>query len=191
MAESPAPCHPDRVRPLRYSINVSLDGCVDHRSGVVDEESHNHAAQMIRRADAIILGRTTYELMEFWRTAEDLPSWMTPFAEAINSAKKYLVSSTREPDGWNTEALVGDPVELVRKLKEQPGEGLYVGGVTLPRALADAGLIDEFEFVVYPALVGHGPRLFEDLAEPLDLRLVGITEFASGVRAERYVSGAG
>ncbi|HEY4269142.1 MAG TPA: dihydrofolate reductase family protein [Galbitalea sp.] len=175
------------MRPLRYSINVSLDGCVDHLAGTPDEESHHHAAETIARADAIILGRATYELMEFWRTAEDLPPWMQPFQKSINAAKKYLVSSTREPDGWNTEALTGDPVEAVRMLKEQPGDGLYVGGVTLPRALANAGLIDEYEFVVYPTLVGHGPRLFEGLAEPLDLRLVGVTEFASGARAERYV----
>lgn len=175
------------MRPLRYSINVSLDGCVDHRAGRVDEETHNHAAQTIGRADAIILGRTTYELMEFWRTANDLPAWMHPFQESINSAKKYLVSSTRDSDGWNTETLRGDPVEAVATLKEQPGEGLYVGGVTLPRALAEAGLIDEYEFIVYPTLVGHGPRLFEGLAAPLDLRLIGMTEFSSGARAERYV----
>ena len=175
------------MRPLRYSINVSLDGCVDHLAGTPDEESHRHAAETIARADAIILGRTTYELMEFWRTAKDLPSWMRPFEESINAAKKYLVSSTREPDGWNTEALAGDPVEAVRRLKELPGDGLYVGGVTLPLALADAGLIDEYEFVVYPRLVGHGPWLFDGLALPLDLELVGVTEFASGVRAERYI----
>jgi len=88
------------VRPLRYSINVSLDGCVDHLAGTPDEESHSHAAQTIARADAIILGRTTYELMEFWRTAKGLPPWMRSFEESINAAKKYLVSSTREPDGW-------------------------------------------------------------------------------------------
>jgi len=156
-------------------------------AGHADEERHQHAAQTVSRADAIILGRTTYELMEFWRTADDLPSWMRPFQESITAAKKYLVSSTRELDGWNTEALVGDPVEGVRALKEQPGEGLNVGGVTLPLALADAGFIDEYEFVVYPSLVGRGPRLFEGLAEPLDLRLVDVIEFASGARAERYV----
>ncbi len=175
------------MRPLRYSINVSLDGCVDHMAGTVDEESHNHAAQTIARADAIILGRTTYELMEFWRTAKDLPPWMRPFKESIDAAKKYLVSRTRTPDGWNTDALTGDPVEMVRRLKELPGDGLYVGGVTLPLALAGAGLIDEYEFIVYPTLVGRGPRLFEGLAEPLDLRLIGTTTFTSGVRAERYI----
>jgi dihydrofolate reductase len=112
---------------------------------------------------------------------------MRPFQESITAAKKYLVSSTREPDGWNTEAITGDPVEAIRTLKEQPGEGLYVGGVTLPLTLADAGLIDEYEFVVHPTLVGRGPRLFDGLAAPLDLRLIGTTRFASGARAERYV----
>lgn len=175
------------MRPLRYSINVSLDGCVDHTAGHPDEETHHHAAQNIADADAIILGRATFELMEFWRTAEDLPQWMRPFQDTMNAAKKYLVSSTRAPDGWNTEALTGDPVEAVRRLKEQPGGPLALGGVTLPRALADAGLIDEYEFVVYPTVVGHGPRLLEGLAAPLDLRHVGTTEFASGARAERYV----
>ncbi len=175
------------MRPLRYSINVSLDGCVDHLAGRPDQETHKHATQTIARADAIILGRETYELMEFWRTATDLPEWMLPFQVAITAVKKYLVSSTREPDGWNTEGLEGDPVEVVRRLKEQPGSGLYVGGVTLPLALANAGLIDEYEFVVYPMVIGRGPRLFDGLAEPLDLRLVGVTEFASGARAERYV----
>lgn len=175
------------MRPLRYSINVSIDGCVDHVAGIPDEESHRHSAKTIARADAIILGRTTYELMEFWRTADGLEPWLLPFKEAIDMAKKYLVSSTREPDGWNTEALTGDPIEEVRKLKEQPGEGLYVGGVTLPLVLADAGLIDEYEFVVYPAVVGHGPRLFEGLTKPLNLKRVETIEFASGTRAERYV----
>lgn len=125
--------------------------------------------------------------MEFWRTADGLPDWMRPFQETIEAAKKYLVSTTRQPDGWNTEALFGDPVEAVRQLKQQRGDGLYVGGVTLPLALANAGLIDEYEFVVYPMVIGRGPRLFEGLVEPLDLQLVGVTEFDSGARAERYV----
>ncbi len=180
-------CQPGRMRPLRYSINVSLDGCVDHLAGRVDEETHHHATTTIAQADAVIFGRTTYELMEFWRTATDLPAWMRPFQESISAAKKCLVSTTREPDGWNTEALSGDPVEAVRQLKQQAGEGLYVGGVTLPLALANAGLIDEYEFVVYPMVIGRGPRLFDGLTEPLELQLVGVTEFASGARAERYV----
>jgi dihydrofolate reductase len=176
-----------RVRLLRYSINVSLDGCVDHTAGRVDPESHRHSADTLARADALIFGRTTYELMEFWRTATDLADWMQPFATTINAATKYLVSSTRRADGWGTENLDGDPVEAVRALKEQPGGELYVSGVTLPRALAEAGLIDEYELVVYPMVIGRGPRLFDGLAEPLDLRHVGTTEFESGTRVERFV----
>ena len=133
-------------------------------------------------------GRTGLQNATHRGFATGLPQWMRPFQDTMNAAKKYLVSSTRAPDGWNTEALTGDPVEAVRRLKEQPGGPLYVGGVTLPIALADAGLIDEYEFVVFPTLVGHGPRLFEGLAEPLDLRHVGTTEFTGGARAERYVS---
>lgn len=179
------------MRELRYSINVTLDGCCshDHPAFSIDEQTHQHAADAVGRADALIFGRTTYELMEEgWRTPNpDLPEWMTSFAEKINAAKKYLVSSTREPDGWDTELLPGDPVESVRALKEQPGEGLFVGGVELPRALADAGLIDEYEFVVHPKIGGSGRRVLNGLAQPLELRLVGVTEFDSGVRAERYV----
>lgn len=182
------------MRPLRYSINVTLDGCCDHASPafLVDGETHDHAAASIRRADAVIFGRTTYELMEYWREPDpDRPADLEPFAEAIGAVKKYLVSSTRTPDGWNTELLPGDPVEAVRELKQQPGEGLYVGGVTLPLALADAGLIDEYELVVHPAFAGAGPTLFAGLTHPIALELVGVTEFASGVRAERYVPRSG
>jgi dihydrofolate reductase len=176
------------MRPLRYSINVTLDGCIDHRAGSADEHSHRHATETIARADSLILGRTMYELMEFWREPPaDLPAWMMPFAETMNAAHKYLVSSTLEPDGWNAEPLRGDVVEAVRALKQQPGNGLYVGGLTLARTLADAGLIDEFEFVVQPHIAGHGPRLFEGLAVPLDLKLVDVATFDSGVRVERYV----
>lgn len=175
------------MRPLRYSINVSLDGCVDHAAGDPDDEVHLHATHTVGEPDALIFGRTTYELMEFWRDPGDVPQWMSPFADAINPAKKYLVSSTRETDEWNTEMLRGDVVEAVRELKQQPGGHLLVGGVQLPLALARAGLIDEYEFVVYPTLVGHGPYLFGGLTRAIPLRLVGTTEFRSGTVARRYV----
>lgn len=119
----------------------------------------------------------------FRSTAASTISPVAPTRRPITTRRRR----SREPDGWNTEALIGDPVDAVHRLKEQPGEGLYVGGVTLPLALANAGLIDEYEFVVYPMVIGRGPRLFDGLAEPLNLRPVGVTEFASGTRAERYV----
>lgn len=175
------------MRPLRFSINVTLDGCIDHRAGAPDEQTHRHAAETLERADSLLLGREMYELMEFWRDPPaDLPDWMRPFAATMDRAHKYLVSSTREPDGWNTEALPGDPVDAVRALKQQPGAGLYVGGLTLARTLAAADLLDEVELVVHPRVAGHGPYLFEGLAAPLDLDLVDVTRFNSGIRLEQY-----
>jgi dihydrofolate reductase len=167
-----------------------LDGCVDHREGVPDEQLHRHAAETLARADALIFGRVIYQMMEeAWRSpapAGTRPDWMEPFARTINAAKKYVVSSTLDRVDWNAELIRGDPGEAVRELKQEPGEGLYVGGVQLPLALAEQGLIDEYEFIVQPRLVGHGPTLFAGLSTPLDLKLVDRLEFGSGAVAMRY-----
>lgn len=177
------------MRPLRYSINVTLDGCCDHRVGRPDEETHRHATEIIERADALIFGRVTYEMMEeAWRPPgmEGMPEWTIPFGEAIDPKKKYVVSGTLEEVDWNAELLRGDLGEAVRELKEEPGEGLYTGGVQLPLALARLGLIDEYEFIVQPRIAGHGPTPFAGLSEALELRLLGRTEFDSGAVALRY-----
>lgn len=177
------------MRPLRYSINLTLDGCVDHRVGVPDEELHLYSMEIIARADALIFGRTTYELMESaWRppASDAFPEWTQPFAHAMDAAKKYVVSSTLKRVDWNAELLRGDLGDAVRALKEMPGDGLYTGGVMLPKALAELGLIDEYEFIVHPRIVGHGPALFAGLARTVDLKLVGRTDFKSGAVALRY-----
>ena len=178
------------MRPLRYTINVTLDGCVDHRAGIADEELHRHATENLDRADALLFGRVTYEMMEAaWRLpfrADEMPAWMERFGRTIDAAKKYVVSSTLERVDWNAELVRGDLGEAVRKLKREPGKGLLVGGVTLPRALAEMGLIDEYEFVVQPMVAGHGPTLFAGLPKSIDLRLVSRVEFASGAMAMRY-----
>ena len=179
------------MRPLRYSINVTLDGCCDHRAIPADEDLHRHAAELLAGADALVFGRVTYELMESgWRSSPSdgaRPDWMDPFAETINAAKKYVVSSTLEDLDWNAELLRGDLGEAVQRLKDEPGNGLYVGGVQLPLALAELGLIDEYEFVVHPRIAGHGPTPFAGLSEHLDLELVGRAELGSGAVALRYV----
>jgi len=184
------------VQPLRYSINVTLDGCCDHRAMTPTEEMHRHAAESIARADALLFGRVTYEMMEqAWRLSPTgaLPDWiepwMEPFARTIDAAKKYVVSSTLGRVDWNAERVRGDLKQAVQQLKQQPGRGLFTGGVTLPRALAELGLIDEYEFVVHPRLAGHGPTLFAGLSKPIDLRPVGRLEFPSGAVALRYEPG--
>ncbi|MBG6223998.1 dihydrofolate reductase [Arthrobacter sp. CAN_A2] len=178
------------MQPLRYSINITLDGCCDHRVGEADEELHRHAVENLERADALLFGRVTYRMMEgAFRgpvPTDAGPAWTEPFARTIDAAKKYVVSSTLRSVDWNAELLHGDLAEAVLELKHAPGRGLFTGGVTLPLALADLGLIDEYEFVVHPRIVGHGPALFAGLSRHLDLQLVDRQEFGSGAVALRY-----
>jgi dihydrofolate reductase len=177
------------MRPLRYSINVTLDGCVDHRAIPADEELHRHAAETLARADALLFGRVTYQMMEAaWRppASEAMPDWMQPFARTIDAARKYVVSSTLERVDWNAELVRGDLGKAVEQLKQEPGQGLLTGGVTLPLALTELGLIDEYEFVVHPRLAGHGPTLFAGLSKSVDLKLVSRLEYGSGAVAMRY-----
>jgi dihydrofolate reductase len=178
------------MRPLRYSINVTLDGCCDHRVMIPDEDLHLHAIENIARADALLFGRVTYQMMEAaWRPpggTEARPDWMNAFARTIDAAKKYVVSSTLDQVDWNAELVRGDLADAVRQLKREPGKGLFTGGVTLPQALAELGLIDEYEFVVHPRVVGHGPTLFAGLSKLVDLKLVGRLELGSGAVAMQY-----
>ena len=111
---------------------------------------------------------------------------MEPFARVIDTVKKYVVSSTLDRVDWNAELVRGDLGSAVQHLKREPGKGVLVGGVKLPLALTELGLIDEFEFMVQPRLAGHGPTLFAGLSKPVDLRLVSRREFASGVVATTY-----
>src|SRR5262249_31987341 len=145
------------MRPLRYSINVTLDGCCDHRAISADEELHRHAVENLDQADALLFGRVTYEMMEsaFRLPERTGPDWMEPFAQTINAKKKYVVSSTLDRVDWNAELVHGDFAKAVQRLKLEPGKGLFTGGVKLPMALAELGLIDEYEFVVHPRLAGH------------------------------------
>jgi dihydrofolate reductase len=178
------------VRPLRYSINVTLDGCCDHLAISPYEEMHRHATEILDQADALLFGRVTYEMMESaWRPpgqAEAMPEWMAPFGRTIDAAKKYVVSSTLDRVDWNAELVRGDLGQAVGELKRKPGNGLLTGGMQLPLALAELGLIDEYEFVVHPRLVGHGPTVFAGLSKHVDLRLVDRLEFRSGAVAMRY-----
>lgn len=178
------------MRPLRYSINVTLDGCCDHRVMLPDEDLHRHAAESIARADALLFGRVTYQMMEAgWRTpagSGERPDWMESFARTMDAAKKYVVSSTLDHVDWNAELVRGDLRTAVLRLKQEPGKGLGTGGVKLPQALAELGLIDEYEIIVHPRVAGHGPTLFAGLSKLLDLKLVDRVQFKSGAVALLY-----
>jgi dihydrofolate reductase len=167
-----------------------LDGCCDHRAIIADEDLHRHAVENLNQADALLFGRMTYEMMEAaWRQpapAGARPEWMEPFARTIGAAKKYVVSSTLDRVDWNAELVRGDLEKAVQQLKRGAGKGLFVAGVKLPQALAELGLIDEYEFVVQPRLAGHGPTLFAGLSKPIDFGLISRLEFGSGAVAMRY-----
>ena len=153
------------------------------------EDIHRFATEMISGADALLFGRVTYEMMEAgWRTpSPEMPDWTAPFAQTINDTKKYVVSSTLDDVDWNAELVRGDLATFVEELKQQPGRGIYTGGVTLPMALAELGLIDEYEFLVHPRLVGGKRRLFEGMSKVVDLELVRTKEFESGAVTLSYV----
>jgi dihydrofolate reductase len=182
------------VRPLRYSINVTLDGCCDHSAVPTDEELHRYHSKNLAEADALLCGRVIYEMMEAaWREPAQtgvmpdwMEPWMMPFAETIDTAKKYVVSNTLDRIDWNAELLRGDLGKAVQQLKREPGNGLLLAGVRLPLALAELGMIDEYEFVVHPRLAGHGPTLLAGLSNHVDLQLVNRLEFDSGAVAMRY-----
>jgi dihydrofolate reductase len=154
---------------------------------------HRYWAEKLAQADALLFGRVTYEMMEAaWRPTATgvrpdwMADWMVPFARTIDAAKKYVVSSTLDRVDWNAELVRGDLEQAVEQLKREPGKGLFLGGVKLPQALAELGLIDEYEFVVHPRLAGHGPTLFAGLSKYVDLKLVSRLEFGSGAVAMRY-----
>ena len=186
------------MRPLLYSINVTLDGCVHHNAIPADEAlqqetlraTHRHATESIGRADALLFGRVTYQMMEgAWRLdtrTTTPPDWTEPFARTIDAMKKYVVSTTLDRVDWNASLLRGDLGEEVQKLKQQPGGPLFTGGVKLPLALAELGLIDEYEFVMQPRIAGHGPTLFAGLSRYVELKLVDRKELSSGAVALRY-----
>src|SRR5919202_240938 len=165
------------MRPLRYSINITLDGCCDHRAGSTDEDLHRYWAENLAQADALLFGRVTYEMMEAaWRPSATgarpdwMADWMEPFARTIDAAKKYVVSSTLDRVDWNAELVRGDLRTAVQQLKEESGKGLF----------------DEYEFVVHPRIAGHGPTPFAGLSTYVDLQLVSRLEFGSGAVAMRY-----
>ena len=186
------------MRRLRNSINVTLDGCCDHTAVTPSEETHRWHERALARVDAMLLGRTTYEMMEqAWREpaetgrpAEWMEPWMLEFARTIHGKKKYVVSSTLKTVDWNAELVRGDLQSAVQAIKGGADGTIMTGGVTLPKALAELGLIDEWEFMVHPVVAGHGPHLFDGLANRVALKFVGRDELQGGQVVLRYETAA-
>jgi dihydrofolate reductase len=176
---------------LTFALNVTLDGCCDHRQVIADDEMHDHFTQLIGAAGAMLYGRTAYELMEgYWpAVARDkkAPRAEREWARKLEDMPKYVVSVSRRNFPWsNSFHLEGDLAEAVTQLKERTPEGVLVGSPMLSAALERLGLIDEYHLVVQPVLAGHGPYLFQGLECPRHLDLVSTTRLKSGVTAMHY-----
>ncbi len=173
---------------LTFSLNVTLDGCADHREGIADDELLDYFTDLIGTAGAMLFGRTTYELMESaWPAVardQNAPRATRAWAVALEAMPKYVVSSTRREFPWaNTTRVEGELAAAVKQLKEQTPKGVLVGSPKLSFALEELRLIDEYRIVVHPVLAGHGPTLFQGLDRSRRLTLLSTKTLRSGVLA--------
>ena len=176
---------------LTFSINVTLDGCVDHREGIADDETHAFFTRLMDEGGAMLWGRVTYEMMESaWPAVardEKAPRAMRDWARKLEAKPKYVVSASRRDFPWNnTFRVEGNLFEAVSQLKEKTPRGLLVGSPTLSAALERLGLIDEYRFVVHPVIAGHGPTLFQGLEPSRRLELVSTNRLKAGQVALHY-----
>ncbi len=178
---------------LTFSLNVTLDGCVDHQEGVVDEETHAFFTRLLDESGAMMWGRVTYEMMEgYWPAVARGEVAATPavrdWAVTLEAKPKYVVSSTRTDFAWtNSHHIAGDLRAGVQRLKDATPAGVLLGSGKLAVALDRLGLIDEYRFLVHPRIASHGPRLFEDgLAATRRLELISASPMRCGAVALHY-----
>lgn len=172
------------MRKIIAAINMTLDGICDHRVGLPDEEIHQHYTGLLGQGDAILYGRTTYQLMEFWRTLLENPSdekSMNDFAKAIDNIPKIVFSRTLENVEWKSATIADrDLNETVLELKQQPGKDIFVGSRSLIIQLLNSKLIDEFQICIYPLLEGKGLSLFDQINDKIVFKLVKTKTFSGG-----------
>jgi dihydrofolate reductase len=182
------------MRKLIYAINLSIDGCCDHTSMIVDEELLEHYTHILRDADLFVYGRKTYQLMvPYWPDIAKNHSGTkaeNEFADTFDSTDKIVFSRSLAGDaGKNTRIVRTNLQDEILKLKQEPGKNILTGGVAIPSQLIELGLVDEFRFVVHPVIAGKGKRLLEDvsLEEKFRLKLVESKILKSGCVALRYL----
>jgi dihydrofolate reductase len=178
---------------LTFSINVTLDGCIDHREGIADDETHAHFTRLLEESGAMLWGRTTYEMMEaYWplvaRGDVDAPPAMRDWALKLETKPKYVVSSTRSDFPWtNSHHLDGELRSAVQGLKDLTPNGVLVGSGKLAAELDRLDLIDEYKFLVHPVIAGHGPTLHQGgLPRSRRLALISAKPLSNGAVAVHY-----
>jgi dihydrofolate reductase len=180
------------MRKLILAINVSLDGFADHTVTVAaDDDLHDFFGELLAVTDVALFGRVTYQLMEsYWPHAHEDPNatrGMLEFADKLNAVPKIVFSRTLRKAEWkNTRLVTEDMVNEVTNLKRQPGRYISLGGIGISQEFMRLGLVDEYWLAVQPVLVGKGRRLFDELNEKIDLKLVDTKTFKSGVVVLHY-----
>jgi dihydrofolate reductase len=166
------------------AMNMTIEGFCDHTHGVPDEEIHQHYADLLRDADCALYGRTTFQLMEFWKTVLDNPTGdkaMDDFAVAIDSTPKIVFSRTLKTVDWKSATLANQELEsVVVELKQQSGNDVYVCSPSLITQLTALNLIDEYQLCIHPVIAGSGLPLFKNIQEKLVLKLKKTKTFSVG-----------
>jgi Dihydrofolate reductase len=172
------------MRKLVAAINMTLDGFCDHTAIIPDEEIHQHYADLLSNGDAVLYGRITYQLMQFWQTLIKNPSGeksMDDFAIAIDKIPKIVFSHTLQNTEWDSAKLSDKPLEEeVLELKQQPGKDILVGSRSLIIQLIELNLIDEFQLCIHPVVVGKGLPLFEKINDRTIFKLIKTKTFSGG-----------
>jgi len=172
------------MRKIIAAFNMTIDGIADHTAGLPDEEIHQHYAELMGQGDAILYGRTTYQLMEFWRTIIETPSdekTMNDFAIAIDKIPKIVFSHTLTTVDWKSATLANrDLKETVLALKQQSGKPIFVGSRSLIIQLLNLNLVDEFQLCIHPVVVGKGLPLFDKINDRTIFNLVKTKIFKGG-----------
>jgi dihydrofolate reductase len=178
---------------LTFSINLTLDGCVDHQEGIADDETHAHFTRLLDESGAMLWGRTTYEMMESaWppvaRGEVDAPAALREWALTLEAKPKYVVSASRSDFPWtNSHRVVGELRTAVQELKDRTPDGVLVGSGRLATALDRLDLIDEYKFLVHPMIAGHGPTLYQGgLPSTRRLELISAQPLSNGALAVHY-----
>ncbi|ODS72620.1 MAG: dihydrofolate reductase [Cytophagaceae bacterium SCN 52-12] len=178
------------MRKIIAAMNMTLDGFCDHTAGIPDDEIHQHYADLLNNAGAILYGRTTYQLMEYWRTILENPTGdksMDEFAVAMDNVPKIVFSRTLKNVDWESAKLAErDLEEEVLALRQQQGKDIFVGSPGLISALTELNLIDEYQLCIHPVIAGSGLPLFKNVSEKITLKLVKTKIFGSGAVALFY-----
>ncbi|MFI5493516.1 dihydrofolate reductase family protein [Actinoplanes sp. NPDC051859] len=181
---------------LTFSLNLTLDGCVDHQEGIADDETHAFFTRLLDESGAMLWGRVTYEMMEdVWpaiaRGDEEAPPAIREWAVTLEDKPKYVVSATRTEYSWtNSHHLTGDLRESVQRLKDETPAGVLIGSGKLATELDRLDLIDEYRLLIHPRIAGHGPTLYQGgLPSTRQLELVSADPLSNGVLAVHYRRG--